>query len=280
MATPRSESPAPADLGTGAILPFLAITFGLSWGILGLWMAAPGPMAALFGEISGSNPSFLLAVYAPAIAALMLVLAQGGRAGLARFLGRLLLWRCAPGWYLVLLVGMPAAFVAGALVKGASLTEPLAVGWGPLLGLVALRSLTGPVEELGWRGVLQPLLQRHMAPLWAGLAVGTVWGVWHLPAFFLSGTPQSAWGFLPFLAGSVAVGVIVTGMVNAARGSLLLPVLAHAQLNSPLWPDAQPNDTVFFVALAALVVALDARAMFTRTGAATAVIPPVSDPLR
>ncbi|MEX5727576.1 membrane protease YdiL (CAAX protease family) [Rhodovulum iodosum] len=111
-----------------------------------------------------------------------------------------------------------------------------------------------------------------MAPLWAGLVVGAIWGLWHLPAFFLSGTPQSAWGLLPFLAGTVATSVIITGLFNAARGSLLLPVLAHARRNSPLWPDAQPHDSWFFVGLAVLVVGLNLRAFTRCDGAATAVI--------
>ncbi|MCK7511306.1 MAG: CPBP family intramembrane metalloprotease [Desulfobacterales bacterium] len=58
-------------------------------------------------------------------------------------------------------------------------------------------AIKGPVEEFGWRGFALPLLQRKMAPIWAGLLLGIIWGFWHLPAFLLSGTPQSAWSFTP-----------------------------------------------------------------------------------
>ncbi|MGB8622698.1 MAG: CPBP family glutamic-type intramembrane protease, partial [Paracoccaceae bacterium] len=117
-----------------------------------------------------------------------------------------------------------------------------------------------------------PLLQRRLAPVWAGLVLGLIWGVWHLPAFLLSGTPQSAWSFTPFLLGSVAISVIVTPLFNAARGSILLPALMHFQLNNPLWPDAQPFDIPIFVAAAAIVVWLNRATMFRR-GGVTRVIP-------
>lgn len=56
--------------------------------------------------------------------------------------------------------------------------------------------------------------------------LGVVWGLWHLPAFFLSDTPQAAWSFGPFLVGVLAVAVILTPMFNSARGSLLVAALA------------------------------------------------------
>ncbi len=40
----------------------------------------------------------------------------------------------------------------------------------------------GPLgEELGWRAVLLPLFWRRWGPWRAALAVGLVWGPWHLP---------------------------------------------------------------------------------------------------
>jgi hypothetical protein len=139
--------------------------------------------------------------------------------------------------------------------------------------MIGFMLILGPVEELGWRGYALPLLQRVMAPVWAGLVVGAVWAVWHVPAFFLSGTPQSAWQVLPFLLGATAVSVILTGFFNAARGSILVTVLFHRQLNMPMWPDAQPWDMYLFALLAVIVVWLKRAEMFRRTGAATEVMP-------
>ena len=114
---------------------------------------------------------------------------------------------------------------------------------GAALGAMLFMLFLGPVEEFGWRGVALPILQRHMAPLWAGLIIGATWGLWHLPAFYLSGTVQSGWGFAPFFVGNVCLSLIVTPLFNASRGSILWPALFHFQVNNPLWPDAQPYDT-------------------------------------
>lgn len=256
-----------------AIAPFLLITFGIAWGILALYIFWPGPMGGLFGDISGYHPLFILAVWAPAIAAFILILHDGGWAGLRRFLSRILLWRCHPAWY-GFLVALPLMFYAGSAVKGNLFTDPLPFTSGTaLLSAIAMTFILGPVEELGWRGLALPILQRRLAPIGAALLLGVVWGVWHLPAFLLSGTPQSAWSFTPFLVGSVALSLMVTPLFNASRGSLLLPYLFHLQLINPIWPDAQPYDMIFVVAVALVVVVLNRKTMFRRTGAVTQVIP-------
>ncbi len=256
-----------------ALLPYLLIAFGLAWGILALFTFSTEAITNLFGEISASHPLFILAVYAPAVAAFTVVLIHSGTSGLKRFLSRLLLWRCSLGWYAFLIFGIPAIYLAGALVKG-NLFGPLPFDtFGAALSAMLFMAVLGPVEEFGWRGVALPLLQRRMAPIWAGLVLGLIWGFWHLPAFFLSGTPQSAWGFTPFLVGSVAVSLILTPLFNRSGGSILLAAFFHFQLNNPLWPDAQPYDTYFFVAAALLVVWANRADMFSRTGSTTVVVP-------
>ena len=45
---------------------FFVLTFGIAWGLAGLFLVFPGPIEALFGEVRASHPLFILAVYAPA----------------------------------------------------------------------------------------------------------------------------------------------------------------------------------------------------------------------
>jgi membrane protease YdiL (CAAX protease family) len=257
-----------------ALAAFAAVTFAITWGVIGAYLLVPGPMTAAFGEISGSHPLFFLATWAPGIAALAVVLAYAGIGGLRGFLSRLLIWRAPWGWWLFILAGLPLAFMAGSLVKGGPLLAPLPPeGAGPVLAVLATMLFLGPVEELGWRGVAQPLLQRHMAPIWAGVLIGAAWGLWHLPAFYLAGVVFAQWSFLPFFVGNVVLAVLVTPILNDARGSLLLPALFHWQLINPFWPDAQPWDTWILLGVAVLVVWLRRDAMFRRGGAVVEVVP-------
>ena len=45
---------------------------------------------------------------------------------------------------------------------------------------------------------------------------------------------------MPYWIGVLALGVSVPPMFNAARGSILIPMLFHFQMNNPAWPEAQP----------------------------------------
>jgi len=74
------------DLGTAALLPFFALTIAITWSLFALFIVAPGPVERLFGPSSGSHPLFILAVYAPAISAFLLVLRRAGPGGMVRFL--------------------------------------------------------------------------------------------------------------------------------------------------------------------------------------------------
>lgn len=259
---------------TKTLIPFLAITFGLTWGLAALLFVAYDQIVAIFGEVSASNPLFILAVYAPGIAGVLLVWRQYGLKGLGRFLQRLGLWRAPRAWWLFLALGIPALVYTGAAIKG-SINDPFPYSpWQQVLPAIAAALLLGPIEEFGWRGVAQPLLQRKLPPFWAGLVLGCIWGIWHIPSFMIGGTPQSAWEFAPYFLGVVAMAVILTPLFNASRGSLLLSALFHFQMMNPIFPDAQPWDIYLFAITALIVVWLNRREMFRLGSGVTEVLAP------
>ena len=256
-------------------IPFLIITFGLTWGIIALYIFLPEFMAVTFGELTGEHPLFYLATYGPAVAALVIVLFKTRLSGIKQFLSRLLMWRAPAIWYIFLIFIVPVPFYVGAAVKGLPMAEMFPVSTlGSYIVTLFMFAIKGPIEEIGWRGFALPLLQRKMSPLWAGLIIGVIWGFWHLPAFLLSGTPQSAWSFSDFFVGTIALSIIATALYNVSRGSILLPMLFHLQVINPLWPDAQPYDTIPFVIVATLVVWLNRKTMFDRNSGMTNILLP------
>jgi uncharacterized protein len=181
-----------AGMSFRTLVPFLALAFGLTWGLAALLILFPEPIEAIFGELSYTNPLFILAVYSPALAGVLLVFRHYGLKGLGSFFRRLTLWRMPGAWWVLLVVGIPALFYLSAAIKG-TFTDPFPFSpWYAVLPALVPALFIGPVEEFGWRGLALPLLQRRLAPLWAGLILGVIWGLWHVPAFLLSGTPQSS----------------------------------------------------------------------------------------
>jgi uncharacterized protein len=266
-----TRSVATRDRAPQPLVAFFILTFGIGWGVLAMLILFLDQIEAVFGEVTSTNPVFILAVYSPAIAAVVLIWRHGGTSDLRSFLGRLGRWRMPVAWWLVLVLGIPAGKYLSAAFNGTLTEFPFSPWYGVLPAIVAAL-LIGPVEEIGWRGYAQPLLQRRFTPLVASLILGTFWGLWHLPAFLLGGTEQNAWSFGPFMVGAVAISVLMTPMFNAARGSILVPALFHFQLNGPAWPDGQPWENYVFAAAAVAVVFWKRDAFLTRERAVTDVL--------
>lgn len=68
----------------------------------------------------------------------------------------------------------------------------------PIIFLQAVL-ITGGNEELGWRGIMQPNLERKMSFPLATIIVGIVWSCWHLPLWFIEGSSQQGFPFPVFI---------------------------------------------------------------------------------
>ncbi len=266
-------------VNTRGIVSFYLIAFALSWLVqIPLVLAARGVVQIELADSLG-----LLSSVAPLIAALIVTVQLNGRAGIRRLLSRLLQWRISVRWYTVALLGFPG-LASAAITLGAFLTgEPPDIGKSyidrvfpqfpheisPLVLLLPffLYSVVTTIpEEIGWRGVALPQLQRSYGPLWASLVVGLLWGLWHLPLFFLPTAAQSGLSFPLFLAGTVVSSFLFTWVFNGTRGSLLAVVLLHSSFNVstvflPLLPQVTGSDLqlllfVGLIAVAAVVLAV------------------------
>jgi membrane protease YdiL (CAAX protease family) len=256
------------------LIPFIALTFGLTWGIAAILILFTDQIVAIFGEISRTNPLFILAAYSPGFVGVFLVLRKYGLRGLRSFFRRLTLWRAPRVWWLFLLFGIPAVVYFGAVLNR-TIGEPFPFDpWYLVFPSLAAALFLGPIEEFGWRGVALPLLQRRFAPFWSGLILGIIWSAWHIPAFLMSGTPQSDLLFIPYFGGVIAISVILTPLFNDSRGSILISILYHFQMMNPIWPDAQPWDNLLFAFAAVIIVVLNRGTMFQRGEGITEVLMP------
>jgi membrane protease YdiL (CAAX protease family) len=182
-------------------------------------------------------------------------------------------------WWLFLVVGIPIIAYLSAALNG-TINDPFPYSpWYQIFPVLVARFFLGPLEEFGWRGVAQPLLQRKMAPFWAGLVIGTVAALWHIPAFLLGGGVEyGSWSFVPFFGGVIAIYVILTPMFNSSSGSLLIAYLYHFQMMNPIFPDAQPWDNLLFGIAAVVIVILNRKTIFKKGSGVTEVLMPGETP--
>lgn len=175
----------------------------------------------------------LVLAWSPTAVALVLTWAIEGSAGVHALLRRLLISRARIVWLAVALLlpaGLRTVQILIAHATGAA--APLALAPDQLLGNFAITIVTGATgEELGWRGFALPRLQAQFSPLVSTLILGTIWAVWHIPAFFLFGRIGLSISVLPALLTIPALAFLLTLVFNLSGGSVLAPIVAHVTLN-------------------------------------------------
>jgi membrane protease YdiL (CAAX protease family) len=216
------------------LLLFLAVTFAITWTCWWSLAWLVGHRITAYGDPS-FMATYVLGGLGPTIAAYVAVIATSREAPLREYQERLLRWRVGAFWYVAAL-GLPLLLAAGARWLGAAIApgshgEHASVAWLRVLAVFPMMIVGGGLEELGWRGVAQPELERRTARLPATLAVGAIWAIWHLPLFFIAGTPQYGQDFLVFSI-EVLGSAFLLAWLYAGTGSILLCVLFHAAQNT------------------------------------------------
>lgn len=89
----------------------------------------------------------------------------------------------------------------------------------------------GGLEELGWRGIALPELEKTFTPLMSSLVLSIIWFLWHFPLFFIKGTNQYGCSILIFYLGVLGNTFILTWIYNKTE-SLLISVVFHASSNT------------------------------------------------
>jgi uncharacterized protein len=138
-------------------------------------------------------------------------------------------WRVNIGWYLAILAIPGLAYGGSWAVGVATGVSPV---FSPLVPALVSGLLAGLLEEFGWSGFAFPSLQARFGFLRAGVGVGAIIAVWHLPFFLLPGTTQNASSFAMFLMILVAARIVFGWVYSGSGGSVLLAILLHASGNA------------------------------------------------
>jgi membrane protease YdiL (CAAX protease family) len=219
------------------LITFFVLAYALSWSL-------ESPLVFLRDFVTDTQVLVLviLASNVPSAVAIVLTAVVLGRGVLRKLLGRLLIWRVNPLWYLMVVLG-PVALAGGVVALNAFVGGPaLSLGM-PLLGaavFLAFSIFPGSAlgEEIGWRGYALPRLQAGRSALSASLILAPIWAVWHLPlwlAGWLQGEPfRTPPLYAAFVVSAFAMSVILTWVYNSTEGSLLMMVLLHAAANLPV----------------------------------------------
>jgi uncharacterized protein len=260
---------------------FFTLTFAWSWTF---WLAS-----VAFKPKSTPLATTLMFVgsFGPSLAAVLVVAKACGRVGLRAWLGRCLQWpnggRQGWRWFAFALL-FPLAVMSVAaglhLATGGLMPTSLAAAH-PLMAVANIFLVLlvgGPLgEEFGWRGYALPGLQERMGWRTASLGLGLIWGVWHLPLFFIEGTSQAHIPLALFLLSVVAMSVLFAWLVNHTQGSVVAALLLHTGIN--FWPSVVPvlptelSYRAYAFVVGILVVA--ALWLLLRPGSARSALQPV-----
>jgi len=167
----------------------------------------------------------LIALFGPAVAAVVVSRIWRGRAGVSELWAVTSRWRVHPAWY-VAAVALPIAGTAighaiYVIAGNAALTVP-----GPVEPILLVLFFLVIGEEIGWRGfLLRGLLARH-SPLLSTVVVAAVWTLWHSPLYFIPGMPFYGNPFWAFAVWVFPFSFLMTWLWLGTRSAWLATVLS------------------------------------------------------
>lgn len=209
---------------------FLA-TYAWTWSFFSI-----AYLMGVSGESGGSIGVLLvfLGLIGPAVITLILINIALNKKGRQDYWKRLIDCKRIPGkWYLVAFLLVPAISILAAIISGYwniySFTNKVSTSLFLAMIIIPVVPL---IEELGWRGYVLDRLQEKYTALTSSLILGTLWGFWHLPVFFLQDSSLSvlsfsSFAFWGFMINLIALSVCFTWIYNNTNRSTLSAILFH-----------------------------------------------------
>lgn len=211
------------------LFSYLIITFTFMWSmaLIGIVLKLPFSHPLM---ISG----FIIGAFIPTISAIIVTCLIDGKTGLINLFKKFLIWKNSFFWYFIALSPVIISFIIGIIycIYSDSYHENNNRTIINAIILFLLTLIPGPIsEEAGWRGfALEKLLLKYNGLL-SGIILGLIWGLWHLPLFFITGSPQYDLSFLYFMLQIISITIFHTWLYINSRKSLLLMVILHWSMN-------------------------------------------------
>jgi membrane protease YdiL (CAAX protease family) len=213
---------------------YLTVTFVFSWLC---WL--PGVLETR-GVLELPIPwevFLLLGICGPLVGAVWATARRSGWSAVRRLLARVVDVRIGVVWWLVILI-VPSILSALALLSFSMLKgevvelEVLARSWMIFPTILFMMLLGGGQEEFGWRGYTLDILQGRWGALVASVVLGLIWGVWHLPLFFVEQAGQYYTPMWAFILTSPALSILTTWVHNSTGKRLFAAWLFHGAINA------------------------------------------------
>jgi len=212
------------------LLLFFTLAFALMWILFFAVAFVPIPVGSPLGR-----GLILLGAFAPALAAVAVTFRTEGRASVITLLRRIVQWRVGAKYYAFSLAFMIAVKLTAALIYRASTHSWPRFDisqWYLIPVAIAFSTPFQAGEEIGWRGYALPQLAKYFGFGRASVLLGFIWGVWHLPQFFIHDGDSYQQSFPVFILQVTAVSVVFAWLYVRTGGSLLLTMLLHASINN------------------------------------------------
>ncbi len=207
----RLASPSPRRTEARKLAVVVAAAF------TGPWLVWGSRLAQAHGLIDWHLPQGV-ALWSMTVPVLLAAAACWGRSFLRDLGRRLLAWRVparAYGYALGFPVAVAAIAVGVTRATGHQVATGVVLSLPSALGFLAFGTLLYLLtEELMWRGVLLPRLRARVGVGPAGLTVGVVWAVWHIPLLSIPGETDRGLPLPGFLVLVVATSVVMTYLME------------------------------------------------------------------